>query len=78
MDTKEQIKVFSGVCLEDKNHFIIKSTKVMHLLVVLTLLYAPFSRSFANNNRNSDTKELRFLFLCGIMYAMLLQKTEEL
>ena len=34
VDTKEQIKVFSGVCLEDKNHFIIKSTKAMHRLRV--------------------------------------------
>jgi hypothetical protein len=49
VDTKEQIKVFSGVCLEDKKHFIIKSTKTMHLLGVFTYTYAPFVRFFANN-----------------------------
>ena len=54
VDTKEQIKVFSGVCLEDKNHFII-------LLVVLTCIYAPFSRSFATKNALLSTKtKVRF------------------
>ena len=37
------------------------------LLVVLTPLYAPFSRSFTNKNRNSDTKGLRFYLFCGII-----------
>ena len=41
------------------------------LLVVLTSLYAPFSRSFANINRNSDTKALRILLtnscVCGTL-----------
>ena len=38
-----------------------------HLFTVLTYIYTLFHCSFANKNRNSDTKELRFLFFYGII-----------
>ena len=36
---------------------------IVHLFTILTYIYTPFYFSFANKNRNFDTKGLRFFLL---------------